>query len=260
MNVDPEFGQLITADGPILMDPKLNVQRAVRQVEESAKCVSVVALEALSSMLGSRFSVEAAPPTIQNDRLYPEELAHICGAVQKRQAEFATARVCARKALIGLGESPCSLAPHADRSPRWPKGVVGSISHTEECCAVAVTHSRWVAGLGIDVESEATLPAELEELVCTRNERAWLEHYTKSDRAWLGKLFFSAKEAVYKCQYMLSRSFMDFRDVELAIDVDRGTFSVTHLSLDGAGGGENMLRLEGKFRRLPRLIATVAIL
>jgi 4'-phosphopantetheinyl transferase EntD len=212
-------------------------------------------------MLPSSFVVEAVYPTIQHSWLYPDELICTRGAAPKRQAEFGTARVQARKALDRLGARGGSLAPHADRSPRWPEGIVGSISHTEDCCAVAVARSDGFVGVGIDIEPSAPLPSGVEELICTESERLWLALHNGCDGGRLfGKLFFSAKEAVYKCQYTITRSFIDFKEVELAIDVCRGTFSVVDLRGNGRPWRNMMLGLEGRFRFGPRSIVTAAIL
>jgi len=229
-------------------------------MESNVSNISALARTALSSMLDSRFFVEAAQPKVQNGQLYPDEQAYIIKAAQKRQAEFGTARVCARKALTGLGAAPCSLLPNADRSPRWPTGFLGSISHTDDCCAVAVTKSRGVAGLGIDIEPETPLAPELEEQICTANERSWLSLHSTSDRTRLGTLLFSAKEAVYKCQYTVTGSFLDFKDVELEVDIGRCTFSVADLHLNKGLWRETIMRLQGQFRQMPCLIVTASIL
>ena len=227
---------------------------------QEAGTIPEVARNALSSILPPRFFIVTARPEIQRAGLYPDELAYIERAVPKRQAEFGTARVCARKALDRLGAPMCSLLPHKDRSPRWPQGFVGSISHTEDCCAVAITRSDAIAGFGIDIESSTPLQERLEDLVCTENERLWLAQHNENDRARLGKLVFSAKEAVYKCQYGMTRTFVDFKDVDLAIDIDRGNFSVLHLNVIERPWQEKILRLEGRFLLLPQLIVTTAIL
>src|SRR5262249_40222461 len=138
--------------------------------------------------------------------LHPEELAAISNAVPKRQAEFATARVCARDALRRLGVAAGALVPYPDRSPRWPDGVVGSITHTEDQCAVVVCRSTEVRGLGLDIEQDTPLSPELLALICTKNERQRIAE----DPERLGKLFFSAKEAFYKCQYPITKTVLDF--------------------------------------------------
>jgi 4'-phosphopantetheinyl transferase EntD len=193
-----------------------------------------------------------------NEQLFPDERQYVSRAVIKRQAEFGTARVCARRALARLGIAACSLLPNPDRSPRWPRGIVGSISHTAGCCAVAVTSSPHIAGLGLDIELDTRLDGGLEAMICTENERLWLNH-ANGDRAQLGKLFFSAKEAFYKCQYTMTRSLIDFRDVELKIELGAESFSVARLTRSG-GEWDRVHLVTGKFQRAAGFWITTALL
>jgi 4'-phosphopantetheinyl transferase EntD len=96
--------------------------------------------------------VALAQPMLVDDWLYPDELARVALAVPKRRAEFATARMFARNAQAELGIGPCSLVLHHDRSRRWPDGTLGTISHTDSYCAVAVALSCQALGLALDVE------------------------------------------------------------------------------------------------------------
>jgi 4'-phosphopantetheinyl transferase EntD len=157
--------------------------------------------------------------------LYPEERRCIAHAVSKRQAEFSTGRVCARAALASLGIAPGPLMPGTDRCPSWPAGVVGSITHADTICVVAVARAADVVSLGIDVESALPLDSDLEPLVCTRTERRWLDGRASDERGAWSKLIFSAKESFYKCQYPRTGLALDFLDVELCIDPTATTFS-----------------------------------
>jgi 4'-phosphopantetheinyl transferase EntD len=161
---------------------------------------------------------EEAVPTLVDAQLFPDERAHIVNAVPKRRAEFGSARVCARKALARLGIAATSLVPHEDRAPRWPEGVVGSISHTHDYCAVAVARSEHMHGIGLDAEQDKELAPDMIAMICTPRERARLA------RARDAIVYFAAKEAFYKCVYPLMRTFLDFQDVELDLDFDARTF------------------------------------
>ena len=178
------------------------------------------------SLLDHRFAVAVAEPGLCDADLFAEERAHIAGAVARRRAEWGTVRVCARRALAELGVPARPLLPNADRSPRWPPLVRGSLSHGAGLCLAAVTRDPLVASVGIDVEGGAPLDDGLEEIVCTAAERAWLAGQNRYARGHLGKVFFSAKEAFYKCQYGITGAVLDFPDVELRLDTDRSTFTV----------------------------------
>jgi len=206
-------------------------------------------------MLGKGIEVESAEPTQAPQDLYPEELQYIAGAVGKRQAEFATARICARRALARLGVPPCALVPRPDRSPSWPNGVVGSIAHTTGCCIVAVTNAPEIIAIGLDIEVDTPLEADLERMICTDSERKRLEGAEPSERGFLGKLYFSAKEAFYKCQYGITRAFLDFGEVEIKFDLERQCFTIVVLARRGAAW-DFVSRTEGRFRRAAGFIIT----
>ncbi|MBR0694308.1 4'-phosphopantetheinyl transferase [Bradyrhizobium lablabi] len=198
-------------------------------------------------------------PSIDSGALFPDEVKYIQHAVEKRRAEFGTARVCARHALSRLGIPPCSLVPRADRSPQWPPGVVGSISHTDKLCGVAVTTSPRIASLGLDLEIDAPLESELQTLICTSTERRWLDQYKSPESGHAAKILFSAKEAFYKCQYAITEQFLEFTDVELSIDLQNGSFCVSGIGRVG-GEWDRVRRTTGKIRRSDGVIATLAVL
>jgi 4'-phosphopantetheinyl transferase EntD len=210
-------------------------------------------------MLGSGAAVCVATPTIVTDQLFPEERDHISGAVEKRQAEFGTARVCARKALAQLGVAPCSLVPYPDRSPRWPQGIVGSIAHTAGCCVAAVADVRDFAGLGLDVEVDTPLERRLESMICTDSEGARLDRFSDAERGGLAKVYFSAKEAFYKCQYATTQTLIDFKEVEIELDLNAGTFSVVKLKRTGTEW-DFVRRATGRFRRKDGFLIATATL
>jgi 4'-phosphopantetheinyl transferase EntD len=209
----------------------------------------------VSAMLGKGIAVEIAEPTLVSQHLYPEELQYIANAVSKRKAEFGTARMCARRALARLGVAPCALVPNADRSPRWPTGVVGSIAHTTGCCVVAVTDAPEIIGIGLDIELDTPLESSLERMVCTDGERKWLECAKPNERGFLGKLFFSAKEAFYKCQHGITGTFLDFAQVEIKFDLERESFTIVVLAPQDPAW-DFVRRARGRFRRAAGFVIT----
>jgi 4'-phosphopantetheinyl transferase EntD len=215
--------------------------------------------QCLQGMLGDQFAVAVAGPHRGPHRLFPEERAHIATAAEKRAAEFATARTCARSALAAIGVPASSLVPHIDRSPAWPPDVKGSITHTHDICAVAVTCSPLFAAVGIDIEMERAVGDELVDLICGPDERAWLESADKEERADMLTMLFSAKEAFYKCQYPITKSFLDFRDVQLAIDVGRGCFRALEVSRPGLDWSF-ATAVRGQIRHYQGRVATTAVL
>jgi 4'-phosphopantetheinyl transferase EntD len=176
----------------------------------------------IGPLFSSHVVTAEAHPSLVDQQLFPEELAVLERAVPKRRAEFGTARVCARHALARLGIEPTPLVPHQDRSPRWPPGIVGSISHTTGYCGVALARSELIHGVGLDVEEDRHLDPELVDAICTPDERRLLAMRGRARQDAI--VYFSAKEAFYKCQFPLTGTFLDFRDVVLDVDFERGTF------------------------------------
>ena len=213
--------------------------------------------EGFRSLLGPGFAVVAEAPQGGAGGLTDDEQAYIGRAVPGRQAEFASARRCARRALADLGVVAGSLVPYPDRSPRWPAGVRGSISHVRSCCAVAVTPEAMVAGVGIDLEIAEPLAPALMDRVCTAAEQTRLAAVAADRRGALAKLIFSAKEAVYKCQYPSTLAVLDFLDVELALDLDGDSFRVVSAP---AGVSADWRRLQGRFVFSGDLILTSAVI
>ncbi len=149
----------------------------------------------------------------------------LAAAVPRRRAEFVAGRLCARAALDALGATSTEVRRAADRSPEWPEGFVGSISHSSGLAFAAASRASDAQSLGLDVERivEPDLAQKLARVVATPGER---------DRFDLAgpyfSVVFSAKEAVYKCLYPLVREILEFTDVELdAIAADRFTCRLT---------------------------------
>lgn len=201
-------------------------------------------MTAIADLFRSPVGVEASALSLADGELFPEERAFIQAAVPKRRAEFATARILARRALAALGAPPIPLVPTPDRAPVWPSGYTGSISHCTDYCAVVVARSRDVASLGLDVEDLRELEPAMQTLVLTPAERRWVGAQPKAIQSVLPILIFSAKEAYYKCQYPITRGFLDFQDVGLSIEWASGTFEARVLK---AAWPAAVARLSGRF-------------
>jgi len=162
--------------------------------------------------------------------LPPEEAAQIAHAVPRRQLEFATVRVCARRAAARLGVAPFVLLNGADRAPLWPADLVGSLTHTGRgtsgYCAAAAARADAMRSIGIDAEQAQPLPSRLWDFVLTPSEQTHLRAMDPDPDAWglLAKIVFSAKECFYKAQFPLTRQYLGFHQVEIALDLANGAF------------------------------------
>ncbi len=149
--------------------------------------------------------------------LLPEELAYVAGAVEKRRREFAAGRLCAARALAALDVARSPLLVADDRSPRWPSGIVGSITHTAGFCGAAVAARDAFAGIGIDAEAVSDTPWKISHRICAPDELQWLRAVPEPDRNAMATLVFSAKECFYKSQYASTGEQLEFLDVSVVI-------------------------------------------
>lgn len=172
--------------------------------------------------------VEAVARLVADEELFPEERACVAGAAEVRRAELGTARVCARRALARIGIAHQAIAPREGQGPSWPRGAVGSISHTHGHCAVVVGPSPPLRSIGLDVEVVRPLEPGVARMILTDREHAWLDAQPPDARERLLVTLFCAKEAFYKCQHPVTARFLGFEEVEVAVTVDlragNGTF------------------------------------
>jgi 4'-phosphopantetheinyl transferase EntD len=193
--------------------------------------------------------------------LFPEEEAALGRAVEQRRREFTTARACARSALVGLGLAPSPIPSGPRGEPRWPAGVVGSITHCAGYRACAVAHARDMAALGIDAEPHHVLPDGVLAAIARAEERAWVDELVRAAPAvhW-DRLLFSAKESVYKAWFPLAGRSLGFEDAVLTIDPRRGVFSARLLVSGRLRAGGSLTRLVGRWLVRDGLVLTAIAL
>jgi 4'-phosphopantetheinyl transferase EntD len=199
----------------------------------------------ISGLLPSSVVCIAADPSALPAVLHPAEEQYVREAVPKRRREFAAGRACARAALERFGVRDAVLPRRADRTPLWVQGFVGSITHCAGAVAAAVARTSDVESLGIDIEEAEPLPATLRTMIAGERERAQIARLTFPAPIDWFKLLFSAKESFFKCHFMVARRMLDFEDVEIAIDPQRGEF-VGWLTAPGAAA-DDLSRLHGRF-------------
>jgi len=159
--------------------------------------------------------------------LFPAEAAVIARSVEKRRREFTTVRHCARVALLQLGIAPTPILPGERGAPGWPPGVVGSMTHCAGFRGSAVARDTDLRGIGLDAEPAEPLPPGVLDAIALPEEHLTIKAFgpqTPADR-----LLFSAKEAVYKAWFPLTRRFLEFHEARIELDPD-GTFTATLLA------------------------------
>ena len=136
---------------------------------------------------------------------------------QKRLADFSTGRYCAIKALEQLGIQDAIIPIGDERAPIWPEGIVGSISHCDSLIGAIVAKSSDHISLGLDIEEIGRVTPDLWDLVFTENEKNYLFRLSDEDILVQSTAIFSIKEAFYKFQHPLTKTYLDFLDVEVAL-------------------------------------------
>ncbi|MGX5851670.1 4'-phosphopantetheinyl transferase family protein [Mesorhizobium sp. PL10] len=151
---------------------------------------------------------------------FPDEAEMLGNVSLRRRREFSWGRHHAREALRHLGFAPVPILSR-DRAPLWPSGVVGSISHSSSDCGAVAGRSSNVLALGLDIEDQEPLEAELLPIICTPVE---MERKEWSSSRFCPKLIFVIKEAVYKSYAPATGEFLDFQDVIVGTDDADGSF------------------------------------
>ncbi|NRA80054.1 MAG: 4'-phosphopantetheinyl transferase superfamily protein [Pseudoalteromonas sp.] len=154
---------------------------------------------------------------------------NIKNSVKKRQAEYLAGRYVASKALTELGHHVTNIPTGKHRSPIWPKGVLASITHTNELAACAVKHDSKHQYLGIDFENWLThsIASQISRSLIHTNEEELLFKNNKN-KILLFTLIFSAKESLFKALYPSVGFYFDFSAAKvISVDYRKREFKIT---------------------------------
>lgn len=193
--------------------------------------------------------------------LFDEEEALVANAAPQRQREFATGRLCAREALAKLGVPWGPIGRNERRSPRWPPGTVGSITHCAGYCAAAAARNSDLVTIGIDAEPDHPLPEEVREKIASPDEMEHLRTLARTQPegpAW-DTLLFCAKEAVYKAWFPLTGRWLDFHEATVAIDPVTRAFVVGLLVPGPTLKGQKLAGFTGRWLALDGLILCTVV-
>jgi 4'-phosphopantetheinyl transferase EntD len=214
----------------------------------------------IQELLPASVAVVETFEDIPGEAVFPGEEGLVAHAVEVRVREFVTGRRCARDALAKLGHLPTPIRRGLMHEPKWPAGLVGSITHTAGFRAAAVAPRSLIASVGIDAEPNGELPENIEMAIATEGESEMLAALVRAFPAthW-NRLLFCAKEAIYKAWYPLTGRWLGFEDARVAID-PAGTFAATVL-IDGTrtDGGPPLTVLQGRFLVTRGLIGTAVV-
>lgn len=173
-----------------------------------------------------------------SDKQYESVMAFLPASLEKaspgRINEFLAGRYCAVSAAKKLGHTITELPIGENRSPVWPIGLIGSITHTKSLSVAAVASSRSeVKSLGIDIEN--FIPnqrwSKIERLVLNESENAHFKNLSEDDHRLLRTLIFSAKESLYKVINPLAKCYIEFKEAKcVAFSLEQETFTLELVS------------------------------
>jgi len=173
----------------------------------------------------------------------------------RRKSEYVAGRRCAIRALemyLGSGSlNPGIVGTGQYRMPIWPRGTVGSITHTGGFASAAVSGSDRVRSLGLDSEELISREQALElgpSIGCKDEIERITAIYASREDVGLTVLF-SAKESLFKCLFPMTFVYFDFRDARL----------VEANATDGSITLELNIDLSADFRRGWRATGSVQI-
>ena len=175
--------------------------------------------------------VAILPTSDYSHKLVGSEIVKAAHMKPLRKNAFSSGRYAAHLAQNELGVEPSEIFS-AGRQPIWPAGQVGAITHSTDFAAAIV--SRDLLSVGLDIERLGRIKENLYDKFFTPSELASINEMT----GWEGEtIIFSAKESIYKAIYFILRRYVNFKEVELALNIEDSTFSVSYI-------GENMMSLQ----------------
>lgn len=146
------------------------------------------------------------PVTQKPAELWPEEEVFVADATLRRRAEFAAGRNAARQAIVALGLPAIVVGMGTEGEPFFPAELRGSISHTNTHAVALIGLAADYCSVGVDVDDSRPLgDAAAAEVTWEAEVRRIQRAYGFIDRAAAQNFAFSAKEAIFKCQFLLTQ-------------------------------------------------------
>jgi 4'-phosphopantetheinyl transferase EntD len=178
-----------------------------------------------------------------------------------RVRELRAGRSSARCAIRHLKFEPAPILSADTGAPIWPAGLCGSLSHTHHHVAALVACSSYYDSVGVDINDGRVLGEKALGDVATPEELALVSWVTANSEAnAVGNMTFSAKEALFKCQYTITQdASLDFLEVRLIVSDVPGVLGVRVVDPARSSLSKLLSRIYIYFISIHGLTATYAL-
>ena len=214
------FGQIGLAVRTYIGIAKANCvkQVATDASQENQLSDTQALLRAWRMLLPTEVCVSAGPIIATAPRLTKREQSSAGPVNEARLRELESGRAYAKRALAMIGFHDVELPIAPDRSPMWPPGVVGSLTHVTGPdgghIAAAVARAPAVCAIGIDAEREGWLDPTTWEYFLTPREHQRIRSLPVAIRPLEAQIVWCAKET------MIKAASQSIEPTELEIDRD----------------------------------------
>ncbi|MES2591099.1 MAG: 4'-phosphopantetheinyl transferase superfamily protein [Bacteroidota bacterium] len=152
--------------------------------------------------------------TVSENILFEEEKKQAEDYESVRMLDFCRGRYCAHTCCDKI-QLKAPILNSVSGAPIWPKGLVGSISHSKNLAGAIVANKSSYKSLGVDIETLGRVEKKLWNLFFTSNEIEFISSANPEEQDFYSTLFFSMKESFYKMQFPITNAFLDFKDCEV---------------------------------------------
>ncbi|WP_052441994.1 4'-phosphopantetheinyl transferase family protein [Vibrio hyugaensis] len=183
----------------------------------------------------------------------------------KRKLTLLGGRLCAESLLLDSECSGDTISYLEGKPPIWPRGIKGSITHTDDVAHCIVTNSNSIKSLGVDIEY--VNPVNTQKIITYCLTQTEIDKWL-NDQPWtidaIATLIFSAKESGFKALYPSILRFIDFKEFQtsmICFETNSLVLSPVHRNQDFSQSIKIKFSIEHKApHTLGSLITTSALL
>ncbi|RUT24826.1 hypothetical protein C0V97_13920 [Asaia sp. W19] len=123
-----------------------------------------------------------------------------------------------------LGRYDANLGISASGAPVWPRGLVGTITHSRKMALAAGASARDYENIGIDTEIVGHIEDGILDLLFSKREIEFVESLPYPEQEKVKTALFCSKEAFFKAKTAMQKSFNSPNEIEIDVDISTKTF------------------------------------